>query len=58
MIQMRTYYSIKENEVTATNMVMGMEGQTHKHTLKEWETWKKEAEEMGIECINLDKLKQ
>jgi len=55
-IKMRTYYHKVGNIIIAQNTVMGQLGQEHKHTLEDWELWKKNAPE--IELINLDDKKE
>lgn len=47
--QMTTYYWKEKDKIHAENWVMGMKGQTHIHTLGDWERWKKESIGMGIE---------
>ena len=54
---MRTYFWKEDNRIVAQNFISGMKGQEHKHSLKDWEKWKKESQKMGIEIINLKEQK-
>ena len=55
-IKMRTYYYKEGDMIIAQNTVMDQFGQKHKHTIEDWEEWKKNAPE--IELINLDDKKE
>ena len=46
------YYWKKNNTIIVQNMVMGMEGQLHRHSLEDFEKWKKNINPEHL--INLD----
>ena len=47
-VEMNFYYWIKNDKVVVQNMLMGMEGQRHEHTVEEFKEWKKDIPKKNL----------
>jgi len=48
MIEMNFYWWIENGKVVVQNMVMGLEGQKHVHTKREFEEWRKDIPDKNL----------
>ena len=46
--EMNFYYWKEGDKIVVQNMVMGMKGQEHTHTMKGFERWKKDIPEKNL----------
>jgi len=46
--EMNFYYWKEGDKIVVQNMVMGMKGQEHTHTIKEFEVWKKDIPKKNL----------
>jgi len=46
--EMNFYYWKEGSKIVVQNMVMGMEGQKHEHTIEEFKKWKKDISEKNL----------
>ena len=52
LTQMNFYWWEEKGKVCVQNMVAGLEGQYHEHTLGDFKTWKDKTEkQFGKECM-------
>jgi len=57
MLEMNFYWWKKGKKIVVQNAAMGMLGQKHEHTLKDFNRWKKDIPEKNLIHINTNKGK-